>query len=344
MDDKSFNRQSNEYYALDVFKLIFALSVVAIHIDPMVSQEGNYIYKVYQSFIYLAVPFFFLTTGFLMGESLYTINDNINEKDFLINKIKKYAWLYLTWTIVYAPLAIWHYIYSNMKSFEIIKDLVKGFFWIGENYNSYILWYLLSSLYSLIFIYFFRKMKITYNHILIISVLVALVAILLVDYKNGVFKLSGFVGMIFLKFSNVGARVVTGFFYITMGIVIGIKRMYMKKYLLYIFIATGILLEIISQGYGFVYEIGRALATIGIVYTLVGIQLKPSNIYLTFRKLSSSLYYWHMWVYTLLSFVIYGMGNMHKGVIMYLDVVLIIGLMFTIIHYFQKRIEVHEIV
>ena len=48
MAGQSFSKQASkqaskqsEYCALDVLKLIFALSVVAIHIDPMVQFKGT---------------------------------------------------------------------------------------------------------------------------------------------------------------------------------------------------------------------------------------------------------------------------------------------------------------
>lgn len=41
MVGESFRKQASEYCALDVLKLIFALSVVAIHIDPMVQFIGT---------------------------------------------------------------------------------------------------------------------------------------------------------------------------------------------------------------------------------------------------------------------------------------------------------------
>ncbi len=89
-------------------------------------------------------------------------------------------------------------------------------------------------------------------------------------------------------------------------------------------------MEFISPGFGFRYETGRAVATIGIVYTLVGIDLNPSSKYLRFRQLSSALYYWHLWVYTALCFAVYGMGNMYKGMPMHLAVVTITSVVFII--------------
>lgn len=52
------NAVASKFSVFDIFKLIFAIAVVAIHTDPLVKMKGNFVYKVYQAFIYLAVPFF----------------------------------------------------------------------------------------------------------------------------------------------------------------------------------------------------------------------------------------------------------------------------------------------
>mgnify|MGYP005752558517 CR=1 FL=1 len=331
------NERTSEYYALDVFKLIFAFAVVAIHIDPLVNMAGSTIYKVYKSLIYLAVPFFFTVSGFLMGEKLSLMDNSEAEDEFLNRLIKKYVHLYLIWTLIYAPLAVWHYIYENMQVLAVVKSVVIGFFWFGENYNSWILWYLLSSVYSLIFIYVLRKLNISYSHILIVGTIIALIAIFLVDYKNGLFEFPGTIGIVCGKISKVGARVTTGFFYLPLGIVLSLKKNGNSRGTLWGGIIIGIMFEVVSLGYGFIYELGRALATIGIVCALVNVMLKPGKQYLLFRKLSSDLYYWHLWIWTVLSSIAFGFGNTHKGLKAYLAVVGIVIIGFGVKQIFLSK-------
>ena len=40
-----------------------------------------------------------------------------------------------------------------------------------------------------------------------------------------------------------------------------------------------------------------------IVDILIDVKLKPSKAYTICRGLSSALYYWHLWVYTILCFI-----------------------------------------
>lgn len=163
-----------------------------------------------------------------------------------------------------------------------------------------------------------------YTVILIIGTLITIGAVFLVDYRYGVFTCHGTIGNLLQKMSKLGARVVTGFFYLPLGIILGKSSKYEKKLPLWILICIGLMFVIISPGYGFIYETGRALATVGIVYTLINIKLKPAAIYLIFRKLSSEIYYLYLWVYTVLCFVIYGVGNLYKGVEMYVGTLAII--------------------
>ena len=316
--------------------MIFALAVVAIHIDPLDGLNGQWIYKVYQSVIYLAVPFFFTASGFLMSSKL-SLMDGESETKYLGKQIRKYVKLYLIWTAIYAPLAVYHYLSIQISIAALFKQILIGLFWLGESYNSFILWYLLSSIYSLFFIFIFRKMKVAYKYILLIGMIIASLAVLLVQYKYGSFTCTGMVGLLLGKASQLGARVVTGFFYIPLGIVIYlIKDRISKKYSLFL-IAIGLLFEVVSSGYGFIYEIGRAVATTGIVIAVVNIFWKANEKFKVCRKLSSSLYYWHLWVYTLVCFILYGVGNMRKGSEMYSVTIAIIVVLFFVNVIFQRR-------
>ena len=229
--------------------------------------------------------------------------------------------------MVYSPLAAVHYLYTGMQFSEILKDALIGFFWLGENYNSYILWYLLSSIYGLLFIFVLRKMKIRYETILLVGSLISLSAVFLVDYRNGCFKDLDIDYVLLEKFSTIGARVLTSFFYLPLGINLHIKKVRRKSFLC-ISLLFGFVFEILSPGYGVIYELGRALASIGIVGILVGLNLKSSVKYLMFRRLSSTLYYWHLWVYTIISFITY--GTMCKGVYAFGMTIFIIGIAFFV--------------
>ena len=58
------------YDRLDAGKLFMAICVVAIHTHPLEFCTLESVNRLYNVFIYTAVPYFFLATGFLLGEKM----------------------------------------------------------------------------------------------------------------------------------------------------------------------------------------------------------------------------------------------------------------------------------
>ena len=100
------NVERKTYYALDVAKFISAFLVVCIHTGPLldVDATGNFI--LVQILARLAVPFFFVASGFLFFRKLdfkREYNDYENK-----TQLKHYLWrlckIYIIWTILYLSL------------------------------------------------------------------------------------------------------------------------------------------------------------------------------------------------------------------------------------------------
>ena len=92
--------QRNEYKSLDLFKLIFAVLVVIIHTKPLldISDKANWFFS--NSFLNLAVPFFFITSGFLLFEKLKSISDDADKK----TAVKKYVGHLLKLYLIYVRI------------------------------------------------------------------------------------------------------------------------------------------------------------------------------------------------------------------------------------------------
>ena len=76
------------YNSLDVCKLLMAFCVVAIHTCPLEHCDVIVINDIYDSFVSMAVPFFFLSSGFLLAKKfefplLAQENINIIKKQLL---------------------------------------------------------------------------------------------------------------------------------------------------------------------------------------------------------------------------------------------------------------------
>jgi len=136
------NAKRNEYKSLDVFKFIFAILVVMIHAKPLldVSDKTNWFFS--NSFLNLAVPFFFITSGFLLFEKLKSISDNTEKKIAVKKYVVHLLKMYLVWSIIWLPMKIlgWH-TSGGINKTELL-GWVQAFFLTGKTGDA--IWYLLA--------------------------------------------------------------------------------------------------------------------------------------------------------------------------------------------------------
>lgn len=105
-----------------------------------------------------AVPFFFIVSGFLLfrkfsgkkEEDLKTI------KTWTLKVLK----LYVVWSIVYLPFAIYGFHLDGLGFIQAVKIYLRNFLLVGENYLSWPLWYLLGLVWCGIIIYILRKINV----------------------------------------------------------------------------------------------------------------------------------------------------------------------------------------
>lgn len=103
--------EKKKYNCIDLFKFLFALLVIAIHIDPFNKKILNFWT---QDFVgRVAVPYFFIVSGFL----LYSKKNETNFYSKIIPKyLKKLCLIYILWTIIYMPLILKKYNFEDRKS------------------------------------------------------------------------------------------------------------------------------------------------------------------------------------------------------------------------------------
>lgn len=290
------------YNSIDVMKFILAFFVVAIHTDPLRFMKGAFIYKLYWSIINIAVPIFFMSTGYLLTKG-------IDEKDlnFKLNKyLRKIVKLYIVWNIVYFPLAIYEYIIKKFSALHSIVDYLRGFFLVGQHYNSWILWYLLSTIYAIVYILICQKAKLSEKTMLMISSAIWFLSILFTLSASGNIELSGIEGQLMgiLKRLFASGRIFTGLFYIPVGI--ELRKIRGCKKIEIIMAIVGVILASFGVESGYLFEVGRGMASIGVFLFVVQIDIPKSKIYVKLRNASSTIYFIHLWVWTILYRCIYG--------------------------------------
>ena len=325
------------YYSIDILKLIMAICVVAIHVQPFYARQDVCWYKFYKSLIYLAVPCFFLITGYFLGQKL---NENKNDS-IIILQLKKYVKLYVILTAVYLPLTVYGYMCNNFSIRFSVLVFLKNFFFLGENYNSWILWYLLSTIYAFIFLWLARRFNGLLKNAIII--IVCIFAISVTKFSMNEMHLadgiSSFYGVICKVFHT--GRLATGLFYINLGMCISkVAVKHKTKITCLISFIIGLLIEANALQSGYAYEIARAICSVSLFVIVLGINIEESEkmrqIGIIVRKLSSYIYYSHLWIWSILSILLYG-ENTYGMSMFFLTIVVSVSISLTYIIIQNKR-------
>lgn len=115
----------------DVLKLIMSFWVVAIHC--WIKDFSDCLYRISQ----LAVPCFFVISGFLLEKK--TFNPN-----YYITWLRKIVRLYMIWIVIYLPFSIYQFLTCENPYSESIYWYIRNVFISGDFYQGWHLWYLLA--------------------------------------------------------------------------------------------------------------------------------------------------------------------------------------------------------
>ena len=282
-----------------------AFCVVAIHTHPLEYCTITFVNAIYDSFVKMAVPFFFLASGFLLAQKFepsVTSSQNIAiVKKYLLKFIK----MYVVWTIVYLPLAIYYFIETGIGMLESVRRYIRGFVFVGEQYNSWHLWYLLSTIYSLVFILILLYFKPSPKKAIILCSLIYLISIG-IDYLSAYSGNSSFFIELFIKMINVSigsGRILRGFFYLPLGCFLSQKQPNLKvSWLMFV---SGYLLNVFVQN-SYWSSFFVAISSIGFFCIIYTISLPNSKIYSYIRKMSIIFYFVHMYIWSFYYMLIFG--------------------------------------
>lgn len=119
-----------EYRGIDIFRFVAALLVIAIHTSPLMSytETGDFILT--RIIARVAVPFFFVTSGFFLISRFFHNDDKL--KSFL----KKTMLIYGVSILLYIPLNIYN---DYFKMSNLLPNIIKDLLFDGTIYH---LWYL----------------------------------------------------------------------------------------------------------------------------------------------------------------------------------------------------------
>lgn len=123
--------RSKNYETLDCFRLIAAFLVIAIHVSPLSCWNENIDYLITYCFGRIAVPFFFMVTGYFVIAPY--VRSGFKRKNKILKFFIKTVLLYCMATILYIPINL----YAGNFLMNL-WDLIKALVFDGTFYH---LWY-----------------------------------------------------------------------------------------------------------------------------------------------------------------------------------------------------------
>lgn len=131
-----------QYPAIDLFKFLFACSIIFLHID-----FGNIVViDIIRCFSHLGVPFFFMASGFFLGKKM------IDDKP-IDCFIKRLLFLFLFWSVLYLPINIIPEVIDRKNSVLVVIEYFQRLLFLAPSY----LWYLVALMIAVLIVYLFRK-------------------------------------------------------------------------------------------------------------------------------------------------------------------------------------------
>lgn len=281
-----------EYNCVDLLKLIMAFFVIAIH-SGLINIASGICKDILNDIFALAVPYFFIVSGFLLFKKIYINNWGNGDKKRVLKYLFKILKLYGVWTIIYMPVTIYGEVRVYNTSFpKAIVKVLKNILLVGGNFYSWQLWYLLGLAVALIIIYELINLKIKYKFILLLSVVVYALGIF-IDLLNNR-SAGGIISVYYILFNTTRNGIFYGFFYVSVG-------MYISQAENLRFTKFDTILIIISIVAALLFNSSEFLrifiAVIAILIFKLSVFIKPASsyIYKIFRNMSMKIYLVHMY-------------------------------------------------
>lgn len=293
-----------KYNSIDLAKFIFAIFVIAIHTHPFEIYNGQKWMEIYNTIVNLSVPFFFIVTGFLLSKKI-EMSQSEARSIVIKNKLISVLKMYLLWMIVYTPLSVCHSILEKQSLTEAALLYIRGLFFIGQQYNSWPLWYLLATIYALICIIVLMRFKVTYRGLLCVAIVFCVISITvdcIVDAGGNIPSVLVPVQKI-LYYSIASGRIFRGMVYIPIGMYLANKSF--SDLVNVLLLISGLIISVFVE-YKSLDTLLMIIIAVGLFGIIEKIKLKDSKIYPVLRNASTILYLIHMYVWTFYYSFVYG--------------------------------------
>lgn len=283
------------YKTIDFTKFILSFFIVAIHVKGATLNDS---FNLYFSKIWgIAVPVFFLISGFFIFKSYK--KGGIEKIDLYIKKLIK---LYILYTFIYMPITLCGFYYNENPIWKNILIFIRNVLFIGENYYSWPLWYLLALIISTIIIRILLHYKIKIHIIFLLGLLLTFMGLCIKYFINT--QTYTFIDTIIYIYKTIFVTTRNGFFvgfgYVSTGFLIAYYENNVSKYTKWLYL-TFIPICILYQ-YKIPFSLNLLSTIIFIILIFKNIYNGRNNIWL--RNMSTIIYFFHMYFVFLLIIII----------------------------------------
>lgn len=311
--------ERKNYYAIDVAKFISAFLVVCIHTGPLldINKDANFV--LVQIIARLAVPFFFVASGFLFFRKIditreWNDYENLKALRHYIGRLLK---IYIIWTILYLPFT--YMVMRNGDGFttESILRYVRDFFFNGSFYH---LWFLPALMFAVPFVYLLIH-KLSLKKAIYVGIVLYIVGMSINLYPQLLDKVP-YLNTIIKGYLAIFSTARNGFFFGTVFVALGAffakRALYLKNYQ----VALGFLISLVLlfvecfllRANGFMKDLSSMYITLlpclfFMFLLLLRIHLKESRTYKTMRILSLLIYVSHL---VFVNCIIWGLPAMNS--------------------------------
>lgn len=291
--------------------------VIDLHTRPFLSISvfANSIYN-YDIANY-AVPLFYACTGFFIAINSMSKSDFVQS---IKRRIQKTTVVYVWCTVLYFPLTLYGWTANGKNVAYNILDFIRNFFFVGENYYSWTLWYLNGLIFALLIV-LWGIQKADIKQLFVISAFLYVIGLLLQTETvyQGAFPqfINTAIRLYFKIFHTTRNGLFRSFAFVMVGMMIGkqvqqdkLRVNSLQKAVVLIAYALKVPLSVFGGGtiQNSVCQM-LDLPTMYVLFALVIIQASRFNkinkrTALLFRSLSGNIYYIHMYFVALCALIL----------------------------------------
>lgn len=203
-----------QYGALDLAKFIAAILIIVLHTGPFSSYSEILRFGFRSIITVVAVPFFFLTSGFLFCTKLNSLEEK-DKSDYFKKYFKRLGLMYLLWSAVYFIFVAIDWAVNGFGVMDVL-EYVRDFFFKGS-YST--IWFLPALMTAVTVVYLLRK-KMSYEKIFLLAIPFYIIACFGSSYygiSENLSVISDLYNIYFYIFDTIKNGILFGWIYVALG-------------------------------------------------------------------------------------------------------------------------------